>query len=87
MLDIVVNDLAAQYAVATEAAFGAALIATANVVELAPVAAGGTPTAVELAQALWTAAANVYNAVKGQGRLALAVSPASWARGGRCSLR
>ena len=75
MLDIVVNDLAAQYAVATEAAFGAVLIATANTIELAPVAAGGTPTAAELTAALWTAAANVYNAVKGQGRLALAVSP------------
>jgi len=75
MLDIVVNDLAAQYAVSTEAAFGATLIATANTIELAPVAAGGTPTAAELTAALWTAAANVYNAVKGQGRLALAVSP------------
>lgn len=75
MLDIVVNDLAAQYAVATEAAFGAALIATANTVELTTAVAPAVPTAAELAAALWTAAANVYNAVKGQGRLALAVSP------------
>jgi hypothetical protein len=75
MMDIIINDLAAQYAVATEAAFGAALIATSNTVELAPVAAGGTPSATELTTALWSAAAAVYNAVKGQGRLALAVSP------------
>jgi hypothetical protein len=74
-MDIVINDLAAQYAIATEAAFGAALIASANTVELAPVATGTNPSASEATNALWTAVANVYNAVKGQGRIALAVSP------------
>jgi HK97 family phage major capsid protein len=75
MLDIIISDLAAQYAVATEAAFGAALIATANEVELAPVATGTNPTAVELTASLWSAVAAVYAAMKGQGRVALAVSP------------
>jgi hypothetical protein len=75
IMDIVINDLAAQYAVATEAAFGALLIATANTVELAPVATGTNPSASEATAALWTAVANVYTACKGQGRVALAVSP------------
>jgi HK97 family phage major capsid protein len=74
VFDVIVNDLAAQYAVATEAAFGATLIATANTVELTT-AVGGVATAAELTAGLWTAAANVYTAVKGQGRLGLAVSP------------
>jgi len=75
MLDIIINDLAAQYAVATEAAFGAMLIASANTVELAPVATGTNPSASEAAAGLWTAVAAVYTACKGQGRVALAVSP------------
>lgn len=74
MLDAIVNDLAAQYAIQTEAALGAALIATANTVELTT-ALAGTPTAAELAASLWTAAANIYTATKGQGRVALGVPP------------
>lgn len=74
MLDAIVNDLAAQYAIQTEAALGAALIATANTVELTT-ALAGTPTAAELAESLWTAAANIYTATKGQGRVALGVPP------------
>ncbi|HZO69403.1 MAG TPA: phage major capsid protein [Kribbellaceae bacterium] len=75
MLDAVVNDLAAQYAVQTEAALGVALIAGTNNVELTT-AGGGTPTAAELTAALWTAAANIYAATKGQGRIILAIQPA-----------
>ena len=74
MLDAIVNDLAAQYAIQTEAALGTALIATANNVELTT-ALAGTPTAAELAASLWTAAANIYTATKGQGRVALGVPP------------
>jgi HK97 family phage major capsid protein len=74
MLDAIVNDLAAQYAIQTEAALGAALIATTNTVELTT-ALAGTPTAAELAASLWTAAANIYTATKGQGRVALGVPP------------
>ena len=81
MLDVVVNDLAAQYAIQTEAVLGTLIQAQANNVELAPVAAGTAPSAAELAAALWTAAANVYTATKGQGRIALIVPPSrlgSW---------
>lgn len=81
MLDAIVNDLAAQYAIQTEAALGAALIAGTNNVELGT-ASGGTPTAAELTAALWTAAGNIYNATKGQGRVILAVQPAKLANWG-----
>jgi HK97 family phage major capsid protein len=76
MLDVVVNDLAAQYAVQTEAAVGALIAAQANNVELAPVAVGNAPSASELAAGLWTAAGNVYTTLKGAGRVFLVVPPA-----------
>jgi HK97 family phage major capsid protein len=76
MLDVVVNDLAAQYAIQTEAVVGALVGAQANNVELAPVAVNVLPSATELGTALWTAAANVYAAMKGVGRVALVVPPA-----------
>lgn len=81
MFDAIVNDLAAQYAIQTEAALGVALIAGTNNVELGT-ASGGTPTAAELTTALWTAAGNIYNATKGQGRIVLAVQPAKLANWG-----
>jgi len=74
MLDVVVNDLAAQYAIQTEAVLGTLIQAQANNVELAT-ASGGTPTAADLASGLWAAAANVYTATKGVGRIALIVPP------------
>jgi len=81
MMDAIVNDLAAQYAVQTEAALGVALIAGTNNIELTT-ASGGTPTAAELTTALWTAVGNIYNATKGQGRVILAVQPAKLANWG-----
>jgi HK97 family phage major capsid protein len=73
ILDIVVNDLAAQYAIQTEAATAAEIEATAT----AAVGYGtaGNETDRTVAAALWSAAASAYTAVKGQGRLILAVSP------------
>lgn len=73
-MDAVINDLAAQYAIETEAATATQVQAIANNVELTT-AAAGTPTASELTAALWTAAANIYTATKGQGRIALVVPP------------
>jgi HK97 family phage major capsid protein len=81
MLDVVVNDLAAQYAVQTEAVLGTLLNAQAGTVEVT--GAAGTETADTLAVALWTAAAAVYTAVKGVGRLALIVPPGMLGRWGR----
>jgi hypothetical protein len=75
-LDIVVSDLAAQYAIETEAATGVLVQAQANNVELAPVAVGNLPSAAELVAALWTAVGNIYTATKGAGRIALVVPPA-----------
>lgn len=74
MLDVVVNDLAAQYAVQTETALGALVGAQANNVEMA--GATGTVTAAALTGALWQAVANVYATLKGVGRVALVVPPA-----------
>ena len=68
MMDAIINDLAAQYAIQTEAALGTQIQAIANNVELAPVAVGNTPSAAELVAGLWTAAGTIYNAVKGQGQ-------------------
>jgi HK97 family phage major capsid protein len=74
MLDVVVNDLAAQYAVQTETALGALVAAQANNVEMT--GATGTVTAGALTGALWAAVANVYATLKGVGRVALVVPPA-----------
>ena len=68
-LDIIVSDLAAQYAIATEAATGTALGTTVTTSPL-DVTSGST-----VAASLWAAAAAAYTAVKGQGRLVLAVAP------------
>ena len=81
MLDVVVNDLASQYAIQTEAALGTLVQAQANNIELAPVAAGTAPSAAELTAGLWAAVAAVYAATKGVGQVALVVPPArlgSW---------
>lgn len=69
-LDVVVNDLAAQYAIQTEAAAGNELssVGTTPV----PVASN---SADDIARALWSGAGVAYAATKGQGRLVLAVSP------------
>jgi len=81
MMDAIVNDLAAQYAIQTEAALGVALIATTNTVDSPEVA--GSETAAGLASLLWTAAANIYTATKGQGRVILAVPPSKLGTWGR----
>ena len=73
-MDAIVNDLAAQYAIQTEAALGTLLVAATAETELTT-ASGGTPTATELVAALWSAAASTYTATKGIGQVVLAVSP------------
>jgi hypothetical protein len=73
-MDAIVNDLAAQYAIQTEAAVGAALVASANTIEVAGTGAAAFSSA-NLTAALWTAAANIYAATKGQGRIFVAVPP------------
>jgi HK97 family phage major capsid protein len=71
VMDIIINDLAAQYAIETEAATAEAIEASATTA----IGYGATPTAATVAGALWEAVAVAYGAVKGQGRLLLAVAP------------
>jgi HK97 family phage major capsid protein len=73
MLDAIINDLAAQYAIQTEAALGAALIATTNTIDSTE--AAGAETATGLASLLWSAAGDIYSATKGQGQVVLGVPP------------
>src|SRR5690606_13186201 len=70
-MDLVINDLAAQYAIETEAATAAALATTTTT----PVTYPAAPTSDDIAGAVWEAVAGVYTATKGQGRLALAIAP------------
>lgn len=70
-LDLVINDLAAQYAIETEAATAAEL-ATTTSTDVTWSEAGGADA---LSAAVWEAASTVYNAVKGQGRLGITIAP------------
>jgi HK97 family phage major capsid protein len=79
ILDMVINDLAAEYAIETEKAAVADLLAGAT----AGTALDASPTPDEIATALWGAAATAYNNVRGGGRLILAVHPTDLALFGR----
>ncbi|HEY3484790.1 MAG TPA: phage major capsid protein, partial [Ilumatobacteraceae bacterium] len=71
IMDLIVNDLAAQYAIATEEVTADALAATSATAIDYPL----NPEADELAAAIWEAVGVVYTATKGQGRLVLALAP------------
>jgi HK97 family phage major capsid protein len=71
IMDIIIEGLANAYALQTETATGVALDASAAT----NVGYGASPTAATFTAALWSAAATIYNAVKGApGRLILAVA-------------
>jgi hypothetical protein len=70
-LDLVVNGLGQQYAIETEALVGDALGTTST----AAVSYGAVPTADLVAAAVWEAAGTVYTAVRGMGRLVIAIAP------------
>ena len=73
VMDIIIRDLAAQYAIQTEAALGTELDAsTATAVGYGT---AGNETADTIAGALWAAAGDIYDVTKGQGRLVLALAP------------
>jgi HK97 family phage major capsid protein len=71
ILDMVINDLAEQYAIETEEETGTVLTAAATVGPVIP----ATPTGANVATAIWGAAGAVFAATKGQGRTVVAVSP------------
>lgn len=70
-MDLIVDDLAAQYAIETEAATAAEVATTGT----AAVGYGASPTAATVAAALWEAAGLAYTAVRGQGRLVVVCAP------------
>lgn len=72
VMDIVINDLAGEYAVETEGGAADIFVAAATA---GPVIPTGPTTGDAVAQALWTAAAAAYSAMRGQGTLVLAVAP------------
>jgi HK97 family phage major capsid protein len=71
ILDMVISDLAAQYAIATEAVACTDLLAGAT----AGTALDASPSGDEIAAVLWAAVATTYSNVKGAGRVLLAVAP------------
>lgn len=71
IVDMIISDLAGQYAIETEEATGTALVAAATAGPEYP----ATPTATELATAIYGAAGSVYAATAGMGRVVVAVSP------------
>jgi len=72
ILDMVISDLAEQYAIETEEEAADVLWAAAVA---GPVIPTGPATALAVAQAIWTAAGQVFAATKGQGRTVVAVAP------------
>jgi hypothetical protein len=71
IMDIIAEDLAAVYAEETEQAFGTELDASSATA----VGYGASPTAATIRTALWSAAEDVYTAIKGRGRVVLALAP------------
>jgi hypothetical protein len=71
IMDIIINDLAAQYAIVTEEVVADALATT----QTADVSYPLNPTQDELATAVWTAVGTVYGVTKNQGRVAIAIAP------------
>ncbi|MGV7251922.1 phage major capsid protein [Mycobacterium kansasii] len=71
ILDAIINDLASQYAIDTEAEVGAALAAASDATPESYDASSQT----SVAAAVWGAASKAYTATRGQGRLLLAVAP------------
>ena len=72
IMDLVIQDLAGQYAILTEDTFADALMTAATAETPLPT---GAATAAQVSAALWAAVGNVYAATKGIGRLFQAVSP------------
>jgi hypothetical protein len=72
VMDIIINDLAAQYAIETETATVQDLEAVATAGPSLPT---GAPTPEEVAGALWAAAGSIYGAVYGAGSLIAITGP------------
>lgn len=75
VLDIIVQDLAAQYAIDTEAATGKELADGANGPTVSYDVSDPETAQQSVAAAVWEGAGKAYTAVRGQGRLLLVVAP------------
>jgi len=78
VMDLVISDLAAQYAIQTEAAAATAFAAAATAGATLPT---GANTSDQIAGALWGAASAIYTATKGTGRVFAVIPPgllAAW---------
>ena len=74
-MDAIINDLAGQYAIQTEAATAAAFAAASQTLELTGAAGNlNTLPATAFVEGIWKAAGTVFNAVKGAGRLGVVIS-------------
>lgn len=73
ILDTIVNDLAANYAIETEAVFAAAVAAAATGSTGYGLASAASQTSI--AKAIWAATGLVFAKTKGKGKLFIAVSP------------
>lgn len=73
ILDTVVNDLAAQFAIETEAVFASAVAGAATGSVGYGLASAASQTSI--AKAIWTATGQVFAKTKGKGRLFIGVSP------------
>ncbi|MGH2373005.1 MAG: phage major capsid protein, partial [bacterium] len=71
IMDIIIRDLAARYAIQTEAAVGTALDGSTST----NVGYGVSPTAATIRAALWAAAGDIYIGTAGQGRVVLGLAP------------
>jgi HK97 family phage major capsid protein len=72
IMDIVINDLAAQYAILTE---DVAIDAATSAATAGPTLPTGVPTTAQVTAAIWTAAGSVYAAAKGAGRVFIVAGP------------
>lgn len=72
IMDIVIQDLAGQYAIETEEVTATTLLAAATA---GATGLGTTPTAEEVAAAYWSAAGAVYAATAGAGRVFSVIAP------------
>ena len=70
ILDVIIEDLAARYAIQTETALRTSLDASTST----NVGYGASPTAATIRAALWSAQGTIYTATGGRGRVILALS-------------
>ena len=71
ILDMVINDLAGQYAIETEVEAGTVIDGAATPGPILP----SGPAILDIATAIWSAVGQAFTAVKGQGGMVIAVSP------------